>query len=341
MQEKIIFGGYTKRGGKGIYQATLDTEAGKLNTPEPYITNIQGPTYLALAGQKYLYAVTADSNQGGVTGFDISAKNPRQINQVLTAGSSPAYVAVDIKRNLLYSGNYHTGRIYVDQIKADGTLVQTDCVEQKGDGPRPEQDSSHIHYTNCTPDGRLVTINLGADTVTTYEISAESKLTNPVIFHETPGFGPRHLVFHPKLPIAYLVGELSSQVDVLRYNASAGTFSSIQTISTIPSTWEEHNGAAAVRISNDGKFLYVSNRGHNSIVTCSIDVGGTLALINFTSTFGDFPRDFAIDPTGLYVVVANQNSDNATLYLRDPVNGRLTPNQINIRLPEGVCVLFI
>jgi 6-phosphogluconolactonase len=198
-----------------------------------------------------------------------------------------------------------------------------------------------VHYTDRTPDGRLVSINLGNDTVTTYKVTQDHKLTTPIVFRETPGFGPRHLVFHRELPIAYLVGELSSQVDVLQYNEELGSFTSIQTISTIPNTWTQHNGAAAVRISSDGSFLYVSNRGHNSIVTYAINAGGTLTLIDHTSTFGDFPRDFAIDPSGNYIVAANQNSDNATLYLRDSVNGRLTPRQINIPLPEGVCVLFL
>ncbi|POE40592.1 6-phosphogluconolactonase [Lacticaseibacillus paracasei] len=340
MIERILFGGYTKKDGKGVYTAELNTTTSQVSVPVPYISSIDGPTYLAKSDKGILYVVTKKGEKGGISAFSLTGKQPELLNDSLSIGSSPAYVSVDNARDLVFSANYHTGYICVDRILPDGGLSRSDSVLQEGKGPRPEQEASHPHFADLTPDGRLVTVNLGTDTVTTYQINEDNKLSNPVAFHTDPGFGPRHIVFHPSLPVAYLVGELSSKVSVLQYSAKEGSFSVKQTVSTIPSDWTAHNGAAAVRISNDGKFLYVSNRGHNSIISYQVDAGGNLTDNGFTSTFGDFPRDFAIDPTGNFLLAVNQNSDTGTLYLRDSSNGHLTPAQINIPVPEGVCVLF-
>jgi 6-phosphogluconolactonase len=146
-------------------------------------------------------------------------------------------------------------------------------------------------------------------------------------------------VFAPDKKTAYLVGELSSTVSVLDYDLTTGSFHLLQTVSTIPDDWTEHNGAAAIRISNDGRFVYVSNRGHNSLAVFEV-LDGELKLIQHLTTHGDFPRDFALDPTERFILVANQNTDNATLYTRDQETGLLACCQKDIPLPEGVCVYF-
>ncbi len=146
-------------------------------------------------------------------------------------------------------------------------------------------------------------------------------------------------MFAPDKKTAYLVGELSSTVSVLDYDLTTGAFYLRQTVSTIPDDWTEHNGAAAIRISNDGRFVYVSNRGHNSLAVFEV-LDGELKLIQHLTTHGDFPRDFALDPTERFILVANQNTDNATLYTRDQETGLLACCQKDIPLPEGVCVYF-
>jgi 6-phosphogluconolactonase len=340
-KETVILGGYTRQGGKGIYKAELDTVTGSLSTPMPYVDAIAGPTYLALSSQGVLYTCAAGEGEGGVAAIDINGDAPRILNEVFAAGSSPAYVAVDEERQLVYAANYHGGRANVYAIQPDGSLKDADQVVHEGNGPRPEQEASHIHYTDLTPDKRLVVVDLGNDTVATYQVATDGKLSDEQVFRTTPGFGPRHIVFHPTLPVAYLVGELSSKLAVLDYDATTGTFTPRAVLSTIPADWTEHNGAAAVKLSDDGRFLYVSNRGHNSIATFSIDKSGNAKFDRFVSTYGDFPRDFAIDPSGNYLLAVNQNSDNGTLYRRDPVNGELLPVAINIPTPEAVCVLFV
>ncbi|WP_127848953.1 lactonase family protein [Lacticaseibacillus hulanensis] len=339
-EETVILGGYTRKGGAGIYRAVLDTVTGSVSTPLPYVTGINGPTYLALSKANRLYTVAAGEGTGGVAAVDLNGPKPHILGTVLEAGTSPAHVSIDEKRQLVFAANYHEGRLNVYAIQDDGSLVATDEAKHTGNGPLPEQDSSHVHFAGLTPDNRVVVIDLGNDTVSTYQVSDSGKLNGPVVLHTMPGFGPRHIAFHPTKPVAYLLGELSSKVQVLDYDASTGTFAPRQTLSTIPSDWTEHNGAAAVRVSADGKFLYTSNRGHNSIATFAIDQSGELEFINHTSTFGDFPRDFAIDPSGNYILAVNQNSDNGTLYRRDPVNGLLTTLAINIPTPEAVCVVF-
>ena len=225
-------------------------------------------------------------------------------------------------------------------MAADGTLTQTDNFISDGHGPRPEQEKSHLHYADLTPDQRLAVVDLGSDRVFTFDVSPAGKLDLVATYKAPAGFGPRHLVFHPNGKIAYLVGELSSQVQTLTYDETTGSFSFLQSLTTIPSDWQEHNGAAAIKISADGKFVYLSNRGHNSLAVFTVQADYTLALVQNISTYGEFPRDFALDPSQAFLLCANQNTDNATLYQRDSQSGLLTLLQKDITLPEGVCVKF-
>lgn len=156
-----------------------------------------------------------------------------------------------------------------------------------------------------------------------------------------PGYGPRHLVFNPNKSVAYLLGELSSQVTVLDYNATTGNFTPVQTESLIPDNFTAHNGSAAIHISADGQFLYASNRGHNSIAVFTLTADGRrIDLIQRVSTEGDFPRDFNLDPSEKFILASNQNSDNLTLYKRDTESGFLTLLQQDIVSPEPTCVKF-
>jgi len=340
-KETVILGGYTRKGGKGIYKAELDTATGSVSTPLPYVDSVKGPTYLASSAAGFLYACAAGDGEGGVASINMTAAKPQVMSQLLQPGGSPAYVAVDEDRQLVFAAFYHDGRVSAYKIQSDGTLKLTDSVTREGHGPLPEQDASHVHFADLTPDGRLVICDLGTDTLVTFPVSRDGKLGTPAETQMTPGLGPRHIAFHPTLPVAYLLGELSSDIAVLDYDAATGTFTPRQVISTIPDDWTGHNGAAAVRLSKDGSYLYASNRGHNSIASFKIDKSGNLTFLRYVSTYGDFPRDFALDPSGNYVLAVNQNSDNGTLYRRDPVNGDLIPIAINIPTPEAVCVRFI
>jgi len=341
MQETVLIGGYTRQTGKGIYQATFDSDSQQLTTPIPFITSIGSPTYMAVSKANGLYAVDADGDQGGVAAVDLSTTPPIVLNTVLSPGSSPAHISIDETRQLVFASNYHEGRVNVYRINPDKSLTQTDVATNHGSGPRPEQEASHIHFAALTPDQQLAVIDLGTDQVFTYPVSDTGKLGQPQILTVPAGFGPRHLVFNHRKNIAYLLGELSSLIQVLTYDH--GTFTLVgDPISTIPSDWTDHNGAAAIRLSSDDRFLYVSNRGHNSLAVFAVDDSGlNLNHIQQMSTEGDFPRDFNLDLTETAILAVNQNSNNGTLYARDSETGLLTALTKDIPTPEAVNVLFL
>lgn len=337
--EKVVFGTYTKRISKGLYTAELNTETGDLENITEF-AELGNPTYTALSAAGKLYAVDKQGDQGGVAVVDFATGTIEQ--EVLAEGASPAYLAVDEARQLLYSGNYHKGTLEVFAIAADGQITLTDTFQSEGSGPRPEQGSAHVHFNNLTPDNRVVVVDLGADKVYTFDVSAAGKLSLVTTFETEPGFGPRHIRFSPDGQYAYLLGELSSLLSVLKYDAATGSFTLVQTVSTKPADWTEHNGTAALRVSDDGKFVYASNRGHNSIAVFAVsEAGAHLERIQLISTEGDFPRDFALDPSQAWVVAANQNTDNVSVYRRDAETGLLELVHKDIAVPETVRVEFI
>ncbi len=311
--------------------------------PTPLISDLGSPTYLAVSDDNILYAVDVEGDEGGVASYDLNTNPPRLINRVLAPGSSPAHVSIDENRQLVYASNYHEGRINVYKINRDHSLTTTDEVVHSGNGPRPEQDSAHVHFAAVTLDfQRLAVVDLGNDTLTTYAVSDAGKLSDPVVFHTEPGFGPRHIAFNHNQPIAYLLGELSSKVSVLSYDAATGSFELITTLPTIPADYTDHNGAAAIRLSSDQRFLYISNRGFNSLTVFAVSPDGrNLTQLQQISTAGDFPRDFNFDLTEHYILAVNQNTSNGTLYSRDPKTGTLTEQQRDIPTPEAVNVLFL
>jgi 3-carboxymuconate cyclase len=338
MLEKMLLGGYTRRDGKGIYSLVLDTEKAEL-VDLKLETEENSPTYLARSAKGNIYSVTSVDGKGGASAYtpDFSF-----LNAVTEEGAPLCYVAVDDARQLVYGANYHKGEVNVYKILADGSLEATDAVfHDEPTGPHANQDKPHVHYTDLTPDNRLVVCDLGTDRVYTYDVSAEGKLTEVATYEAAPGTGPRHLVFHPNDQVAYLFGELDSTVTVLAYDAATGSFTEKQKLSTLPTDFDGENGGAAVRISNDGRFVYLSNRGHNSLAVFAVnEAGDALTFVQHVSTEGDHPRDFNLDPTNEFVICANQNTDNITLYRRDAENGTLTTIQKDFYAPECVCILF-
>lgn len=337
--EKFLLGSYTRRISEGIYDITLDTKKKEL-VQLTHLISEDNPTYLDVSDNDILYAVAKEGDLGGVASYKKNDNGTYTLlNRVMLEGAPPCYVAVDNKRQVVYGANYHQGILYSYKISEDGSLTLADKIQDNGHGPHENQDGPHVHYADLTPDNRLVVCDLGNDTVYTYDVDNEGKLTEVAKFIASPGTGPRHLVFHPTKPIAYLFGELSSDVLVLDYDASTGSFKELQTISTLPETHTGFNGGAAIRISKDSKFLYASNRGHNSLVVYSISEDGkTLNTLQWISVEGDFPRDFNLSKTDDFIVVSNQNSDNLTLFERNNDTGLLTLLQKDVFAPEVVCV---
>lgn len=332
MIDNILIGTYTKKDSKGIYSVQLDTEKKQLQDLELLVPT-SNPTYLSVSSDNTLYSVVKDGEKGGLAKTDLSDTEIK-VNKIASApGTPPAYVSVDDKNKIVYDANYHEGTVHAYSQDLD-VLGE---FQNSGSGPKEEQDGSHLHYVDRTPDGHLVACDLGTDEVFILDFK-DSKFTTLSTYHTEPGFGPRHIVFAPNKKIAYLAGELASQVEVLSYEENK--FDHVQTVSTIPSDYSEHNGAAAIRIDSTGRFLYVSNRGFDSIAVFKIQTDYQLDLIQNISVEGSFPRDFAINPSEEFIVVANQNTDNLTLFGRNNEDGKLTLLQKDFHAPEGVCVYF-
>ncbi|MCF6515723.1 beta-propeller fold lactonase family protein [Lactobacillus sp. S2-2] len=343
MIEKFLIGTYTKKTSQGVYQIELDTTTEKLQNSE-LVLEAGSPTYVAESKNKIVYAVDKDTSSektmGGILVADGKKEPFNKIQLDLEEGSAAAYVSVDEKRNLLYTANYHTADVIVYKIESDGKLTEVDRVHDDGKvGPKEEQQNgAHPHYADITYDGRLAVADLGLDKLYLYDLDESGKLTLVSEYTTHPGFGPRHINFVPSKGIAYLVGELSSEVEVLDYNEESGELTTKQIISTIPEDWNEHNGSAAIRISNDENYIYVSNRGNNSIAVFKADKDGKLTLIQRISTEGEFPRDFHFNSNEKYLIVANQNTDNVSLFSRNETSGKLSLLQKDFKVPEGTCV---
>lgn len=339
---KVLIGGYTKKTSKGIYELPFIGEDNEAHLEKAEnIISVGGPTYFQKDGD-LVFTINNAGDEGGISAFKLSDHGSNEVDRHLTPGASPAYIGINKEKKLLYTANYHTAVLSLFQYSNSGKLDLVAQTTHKAEslGPRPEQvDGPHPHFFDETPDGNLVSCDLGNDTVDFYRLE-NNELKHLAQYKNEAGFGDRHIVFSKDGNYFYVVGELSSQINVVKFNESTWEFEDIATYKTIPEDFTEHNGAAALYITNDGKYIYNSNRGHNSITVFKVNDDHTLSLIQRISTFGDFPRDFNWDETQKYVVAANQNTDNATLYLRNGGNGTLTPIQTEIPVPEGTRVLF-
>lgn len=336
----VLFGTYTKKTSKGVYEAAFDEETGQLSDAQ-LVFEATNPTYLALSKANKAYIVDKRGDQGGLAVADNNKRPMAEIGANMSEGSTPAYIGVDEDRQLVFAGYYHRGTVESYKIQADGTLELKDTWQNAGSGPRPEQASSHVHFANLTPDKRLVAVDLGTDEVVTLDVSEDGKLKEIARFETITGFGPRHIRFSKDGEYAYLLGELSSLLSVLKYNEEDGSFEHLMTASTIPTDWNEHNGAAAIRVSSDGRFIYTSNRGHDSVAVFKVsNLGAEIELIQNISVEGSFPRDMNFDPEEKHLIVANQNTDNVSVFARDEETGELSLVQKDFAIPEGVRVTF-
>ncbi|KID41634.1 lactonase family protein [Fructilactobacillus fructivorans] len=343
MTEKFLIGTYTQKTSKGVYQIELDTDQKQLENAQ-LIAKISCPTYVVESDDHKIYAIDRNQDEsetrGGLAVFDGSTMPAKLMQEDIEVGPSPAYITVDEGRKMVYTANYHTGNVIAYHIEADGTVKESQRIHDDGmTGPLPEQQSGpHPHYADLTPDDRLVICDLGLDRVYLDDVSDEGEITPVSEVQLSPGFGPRHIAFVESAGKAYLIGELSSKIAVLDYNEEAGIFTVQQVVKTIPNDYKDQNGGAAIRVSNDDKYVYVSNRGHDSLAVFKILDDGDLERIQIISTEGEFPRDFNFNSDQSFLIVVNQNTNNATLYERNPETGKLTMVQKDFAVPEGTCV---
>ncbi|KON89866.1 6-phosphogluconolactonase [Sporosarcina globispora] len=336
-------GTYTKGESEGIYSFDLDTVAGRISDVKA-AAKLDNPTYLTISqDNQFLYSAAKEDESGGVAAYRLgSSGSLEKINSQVSAGSPPCHVSVDSSVRNVFSANYHKGTVESYLINEDGSLnPAVSVMEHSGSGPDSRQEKPHTHYAGLTPDEKyLAAVDLGTDQVITYEVN-EGILKEKSILSVKPGSGPRHLVFHPNRKYAYVMTELSSEVLLLHY-LEDGSLVQKQAISTLPEGFTENNQGSAIHISSDGRFIYAGNRGHDSIAVFSVNQdNGKLAFVEHTSTEGNWPRDFVLDPTEKFVIGSNQNSSNIVLYSRDENTGKLTLLQSDVKVPDPVCVKFL
>lgn len=342
MTEKILLGTYTRGASEGIYEANLNLDS-KCIEDVKLLVAAGNPTYLTMnAAGTVIYSIVAEDGQGGIMSLVYEGNQWVRRTAILEDGPAPCYLSYDEKRQFIYTANYHAGKVQVYRTDETGDLNLLDTVQHQGSSIHENQKSPHAHFIQAARNGEyILACDLGTDEIYTYEVSEAGKLTEKHRISVKPGTGPRHLIFHPYLDKAYIVGELSSEILVANYTASTGEFKIVDTVPTIPATFTDWNSGAAVRISSNGKYLYVSNRGHNSIAAFKVVYDGALELIAYYPTEGETPRDFNLNETEDFIIVGHQDSDYLTLFERDGKTGELSKIPGQFSAPEVVCVQFI
>jgi len=349
----LFVGTYTTGKSDGIYGYYVIPQLGALNRFDSFKS--VNPSFLTIdQSRKYLYAVNEVGEYEGKPGGAVSAFaldgypkiNLRPLNQQPTLGADPCYVTVDSKSRNLLVANYTGGSVTVLPIRPDGSLgAATDVKQHEGSGPKEQQKGPHAHCIILDRAERYALVaDLGTDKIMIYEYDASRGKLTP---NKTPfvqlqaGAGPRHLTFHPNDKYLYAICELDSTLYCFEYNDDKGTLKHIETVSTLPSNFKGVSYCADIHIHESGKFLYGSNRGHNSIVVFRIDRGnGKLKLVEHVWTQGDWPRNFAIDPYGYDLFVANQRSDNVVSFSIDQETGSLRLGRFE-EIPSPVCLKFL
>ncbi|SDM78546.1 lactonase family protein [Bacillus sp. OK048] len=350
MTEKKRFTGfigtYTKGDSEGIYSFTLDTD-NRTIVDIKVAARLENPTYLTISpNNRRLYSVVKEGELGGIAAFSITDNGELKVlNSQFSEGSPPCHVSVDTNNNYLFSANYHKGTVDSYLLEQENGSVQpaVSIMKHEGSGPDPRQEKAHTHYAGLTPDEKfLAVVELGIDALISYKVNDNGRLEKVNLLPLKAGSGPRHLEFHPNGKYAYIMTEFSSEVIVLNYHPENAHFTELQYISTLPENFKENNQGSAIHISGDGRFVYAGNRGHNSIALFQINQeSGELNFVEHTSTEGEWPRDFEIDPSEKFIVASNQESSNIVLYARDKSTGRLTLLQSDIKVPHPVCVKFL
>ena len=357
-QYLVYVGTYTKpetTRSKGIYGYRLDADTAKV-TPLGVMAETVNPSFVAVhPNRRFLYAVNEvtdykGQSSGAVSAFAIDQASGKLtlLNEVPSRGADPCYVSLDKDGKHVLVANYTGGNIAVFPVLEDGSLGDaTAFVQHSGHGADAErQDGPHAHSIDLSPDNRFALVDdLGLDELLVYRFDKDKgTLTpnEPKFAKLKDGAGPRHFAFHPNGKFAYVVNELHSTVTVFSYDAAKGALQSLQTISTLPKDFSGQNDDAEVQVHPSGKFLYASNRGHDSIAVFAIDRDkGTLTPVQDVPTQGKKPRNFEIDPTGTLLFAANQASNNIVIFKIDAKSGKLTPTGQVLDVPVFVCVTFL
>jgi 6-phosphogluconolactonase len=353
MIDTIYVGTYTKskpgeeHRKEGIYIYQMDTESGRLERGRGVVSG-PNPSFLAMhPSGKFLFSVneTMDSLASAFA-IDPSGAGLVLINREATQGMHACYASIDPGGRWLMVSNYSSGSLAVFPINQDGRLSPlSDFIHHKGQGPNKQrQEAAHAHSIRFDPSGRFaLAADLGIDRVLVYRLdpaNGKLALNDPAGMDARPGAGPRHMEFDRSGRFLYVANELDSTVTTCAWNALTGTIKPLASYPTVPAAFDGENTVADIHRTPSGEYLYVSNRGHNSIAGYRVDAeSGLLTSLGIFPCGGDWPRNFAIDPAGKYLLVANQYSNNLVVFQIE-ASGVLTPTGIESEVPAPVCVLF-
>ncbi len=346
----LVIGTYTSSGkSKGIYVYSFNTETAEFSY-KAEVGDISNPSFLAVTrDRKYLYAVSEVGNGQGVVksySFDPVSGSLKYLNYASSGGDGPCYVAVDDDNKYVFAGNYSGGSLAAIPVKNDGSLGQEiQDIKHQGSSVHKNQSRPHVHATVLSPDNKFLYVpDLGTDKINIYRIDVSSKMpltpASPAFVSVEAGGGPRHFTFHPNQKYAYVIEELKGRITAYKYDN--GQLETMQSVVATPDGFSGNPSAADIHLSPDGKFLYGSLRGEiNELVIYAVAADGMLTYVDRQSTLGDHPRNFAIDPSGNYLLVGNSRSDEIVIFKRDKATGLITPTDRRIAIGSPVCLKFV
>ncbi len=352
----VYFGTYTGPNSQGIYVSRMDA-SGKLTAPELVATSTN-PTFLATDPQhSFLYAANEIGNfngqhAGAITAYAVDAATGKltELNQQSSGGDGPCHVSVDATGKTVMVANYNGGSVAALPVHPDGSLgPAATFIQDHGSSIHlPNQAGPHGHCILADPSNHFVLVcDLGLDKVLIYKLNADKALltpNDPPFAPLKPGAGPRHLAFHPNGKFVYVIDELDCTLTAFRYDAAHGALTEIENVSTLPSdeSIKPNYSCAEVVVHPSGKFLYASNRGHNTIALFRINSRtGFLTLLGHTPSDGEKPRNFNIDPSGNFLLIANQDSDNVVAFSINSRTGQLTPTGQQLQIGSPVAIVFV
>ena len=350
-------GTYTQKDSKGIYAFRFDAATGKLS-PLGLAAEISSPSFLAVhPNHQYLYAVNEmggsdGQKSGAVSAFSIDLKTSKLtfLNQVPSHGVGPCHLSLDKTGKILLVANYESGSVAVFPVDPDGRLRDASAaIQHKGSSVNKErQEGPHAHCIFASPDNRFaLAADLGLDKVLVYRFDAAKGTlipNNPPFGKTPPGAGPRHFAFHPNGRYVYVINEIQCTLSTFAYDAAHGALRLKDTVSTLAKgyTVAHNDSTAEIEVHPSGKFVYGSNRGHDSIAVFAVDPEeGTVTQVEIVSTMGRTPRGFGIDPTGSFLIAGNQDSDSLVVFRINPDTGRLTPTGQKLDAYAPVSVEFV
>ncbi len=340
----ILIGTYTNAPSKskGIYSYSFDIKTGNFKEKARYL-KAENPSYITLsADKKTIFAVSESGSKSGLVSINL---NSDEVGGVTTSfkptGENPCFVLADDVN--VITANYSGGSIDVYAIRTDNSLGDLkQRIQHNGKGPHNRQESAHVHQVQFAPDRKyILSTDLGEDRLYIYNYQAIDD--KPLSFHKAikvnAGHGPRHLTFSPTGKFLYLTNELSGTINVYAYQDGDLTF--LQEVETVPKGFKGNIDAADIHVSGDGKFLYQTNRGElNHMNVYAISENGLLTFVQTTSTLGKGPRNFTIDPTGKYILVAHQHTNNVVVFKRNSETGKITALNQELKVDSPVCLLF-